>query len=149
MSCLRRTGIIKVVFKDPTDARGVGSEFRSHPLRQPEGKRAQALQDPGPGKVDIHVIAENDREHGKAHRRLSPHLTNAGQSLQRRGKWIGDLILHLPSRSTRPVRQHNDLIFTQIGDRINRRLVNGLYPREGDDQCQDQDQSPVLKAPSD
>jgi hypothetical protein len=41
MARLRRRRVIQIVFVDPTDASGIGPEFRSHPLGKLEGKHAQ------------------------------------------------------------------------------------------------------------
>src|SRR5271166_359802 len=90
------------------------------------GKKAagctQPFEYPSAGEVDVNVVVEDDVDHREPERRRRTDRLHTGQSLQIDGERVGDLVLHLLRAAAWPIAEHNDLVFTQVWDRIDRRV---------------------------
>ena len=104
-----------------TNTGRVWSERRRDAHRHALRDEAHAFKDASPREVQLHVVVEDDVNHREAERRLRPDHPYTGEPLEVRGERVRHLVLHLLRAMTGPVREDNDLVVGQIGNRVDRR----------------------------
>ena len=115
--------------EDLTDRRGVGAEDRDDTARHLRLDQIHALEDPLAREVEVGSVLVDDVDHGEAERRRGPHRPHPGQPTQIDHHGVGDLVLHLLRRASRPLGEHDDLRLREIGNGIDRVGARGVDPR--------------------
>ena len=127
------------------DARRVWAEGRRDAGRQALGDEAHALQNASAGKVQVHVVVEDDVDHREAERRLGSDDANAGEALQIHCQRIADLVFHFLRAVTRPVREDDDLVVREVWNRIDGRGAQRPPAPAGQADVQGQHDEAVLQ----
>ena len=138
-------GALDRVPEDVADARRVRAERRHDAGRQALRDEAHALEDARAGEVQVHVVVEDDVDHREAERRLRADDANAGEALQVHRQRIADLVFHFLRAVTRPVREDDDLVVREVGNRVDRRGAEGPPAPAGEADVQGQHDEAVLQ----
>ena len=86
--------------------------------------------------MKINLLLEEDVYRGKAKNRVAAHGLHSGDAHQRDGQGVGDLILNVLRRTSRPLRKDNLLVFPDIWNGIHWNGVAwkpGCLPGKGSD----------------
>src|SRR6266567_7892057 len=79
--------------------------------RQKADRKVEPLQHTCTREVDIDRVLEDHVYHGETKCRRRPHGADMRQPLQVRGQRISNLIFYFLRTATRPVSEHNHLVF--------------------------------------
>ncbi len=124
---------VEIILVNPAETGRIRAEHR----RDPGGHRAaeiiQPLQHARPREIIVNLVIENNRDEREAEHGIGADGLHARESLQIHRERICDLILDLLRAAPRPVGEHDDLVFAQVGNRIHRRAINGA-DAEADEQ---------------
>jgi len=85
-------------------------------------RKAKPLQHARSRKVDVHRVLEDDIHHRKAEGRRRADGAHVRQPLQVYCKWIGDLVLHFLRTAPLPLGEDDNLVFAEVGNRVDRRV---------------------------
>ena len=140
---------VEVVLIDPAEAGGVGTELWHDTSGELRGEEIQPLQHARAGEVIVHALFEDDRQHREAEHRVRAHGLHARQSLQPDGERISDLVLNLLRRAPRPVREHDNLVFGQVGNCVYRRAVKRARAKRDEEEHAAHHQEAVPQRPGD
>ena len=111
---------------DLSDGRGIRSQIRHHSRRHECRGQRQLLQHSLAREIVIDVIVEDDRDHREVEFRRRANVLDACQSLQFQGERIGDLFLDLARAAAHPIGEDDHLVFTQVRNRVDRRIKHGI-----------------------
>jgi hypothetical protein len=98
------------------------TERRHYTFGQLLRDQVQAFEHARSCEIEIDVVLEDHVDHRKPECRTRTHDTHTCQALQVGDEWIGDLILYLLRRATSPVSEDDDLVFREIGYRVDWRV---------------------------
>ena len=138
----RRIGLDGVP-EDLSEGGRVGSQIRHDARRQIRPRLAEFLGHALPGEIEVHAIVEDDRDHREVELGRRPHRAHTGQPAQLVDQRIGQLILDLARTATHPVGEDDHLVLAEIGNRIDRRVVEREDARHGQQRRRDEHQKPV------
>ena len=127
------------------DAGRVWSERRRDARGQALRDEAHAFEDASPREVQLHVVLEDDVNHREAERGLRPDHPYTGEPLEVRGERVRDLVLDLLRAVPGPVREDDDLVVGEIGNRVDRRGRQRPPSPACEAEVQDDDDEPVLQ----
>ena len=97
----------------------VGPQRGGHPVRHgPRCERRQLLEHSRARPVELHVILEDHVDGRKPEGGRAANRAHARNAQQCRGERIRDLVLDVPGRPTRPGGEHDLLVLTDVGNRI-------------------------------
>src|SRR4030088_213595 len=116
------------VLVNPTNASGVRSDDRIDTFWQGTSHRVQIFDYSRPGPINVRTILKDD-----VNERFTEHRFTANKfNLRRRNKFgrdrVGNLIFNQVGRTAFPIGINNDLNVAQIGNRIERSLVQSIDP---------------------
>ena len=120
------------VFIDPAHAGGVRPQRRRDARRQELGGIVQVFQHPGAGPVHVRAVLEDDVHEREAEERIAAHHLGVRHGQHRGGQRVGDLILDHLRCLPRVLGEDDHLHVGEIGNRVQRHLLDGQ--RAGDDQ---------------
>ena len=127
------------------DAGRVRSERRRDARGQALRDEAHAFEDASPREVQLHVVLEDDVDHREAERGLRPDHPYTGEPLEVRGERVRDLVLDLLRAVPGPVREDDDLVVGEIGNRVDRRGRQRPPSPACEAEVQNDDDEPVLQ----
>ena len=89
----------------------------------PSGKRAggqavELLEHPAARPVELDVFVEDDVDRREAEERVAADRLDAGDSEQRDGQRIGDLVLDILRRAAHPLGEDDLLVLADIGNGV-------------------------------
>ena len=126
------------------DAGRIGSERRRDARGQALRDEAHAFKDASPREVQLHVVLEDDVNHREAERGLRPDHPYTGEPLEVRGERVRHLVLDLLRAMPGPVREDDDLVVGEIGNRVDRRGRQRPPSPACEAEVHDDDDEPVL-----
>ncbi len=126
--------VLQDVLIDPAHAAGVRPECRRHVWRQQLLHAPQLFEDPGTGPVDVSALVEQGVGEAHAEHRVAAHGHDAGRALQGANERVGDLVLHQIGAAPHPLGVDDDLRVGDVGQRIERRLSDGVRGPRGEQQ---------------
>ena len=93
------------------------------------------------GEVD--AVVEDHADHREADVARRPHHPHAPQPAQAQRERVGHLVLDLARAVPFPLGEDDDLVFREVGDRVDRRFPGGPCAEGGQDQAGADDQGAV------
>ena len=114
--------------EDLPDGRAVGCQKCLDARRQPIAGTRQPFADLLSGKIKVDSLLQEDAQRRKVKLARRTHHAHSRQPLQAGGERIGDLIFEFPRTMPRPLREDHDLVFRDVGNRVHRRVVDGVDP---------------------
>ena len=106
--------------------RGVGSQVGHDARRQERAGQGEPLQHALAGEVEVDVVLEDDVNHREVELAAGSHGLHARQPLQVHRQRVGDLVLDLLGTAAHPVGEDDHLVLRQVGNRIDRRIDDGV-----------------------
>ena len=135
------------VLEDPADAGRIRPELRRHPGRQVALGGAEVFEHPRTCPVDIGPVLENNVNVGGAEHRKTAHDLSLGYRQHGRGQRVGDLVLDDLGRLPGIGRVDDDLDVGEVGQRIKRRLFDGINAAADQGQGGQQDNEHIAGRP--
>ena len=124
---------VEVILVHPAEAARIGAELWRDADREAVADGIQPLEHARTREVVVHVVAENHREQREAEHALRTHGLHAREPLELRRERIRHLVFDLAWRAAFPIREDDDLVFAEVGDRIHGRAAH-LEDAERDEQ---------------
>ena len=134
---------------DLTQRRGVGPEHRRHAARQALLRDVYPFEHARSRPVVVHVVLEDDEDHGEAEARHRPDGFDARGAREARGQRIGDLVVDILGRASRPVGEDDDLFLADVGNGIDVHVEDRVVAGPQDRQDGERHQKCVPERPAD
>ncbi len=106
--------------------RGIGGQVGHDAGRQKRAGQCQSLQHPLSGEVEVDVVLEDDVDHREVELARRSHGFHARQALQVDRERVSDLVFDLLGAAAHPVGEDDHLVLREIGNRIDRRVDDGM-----------------------
>src|ERR1035437_2034815 len=122
---VKRTAVVGALDRVPVDLAHSGCvrpHHRRHAGGQKAARQAEPFQHTGPREVDVHRVLEDDVDHRKAEGRRRADGAHVRQPLQVHGERVGNLVFNFLRTAALPLGEHDDLVFAQVGNGIDRRV---------------------------
>ena len=113
-------GRLKHVVVDLTEPRRIGSQLRNHTLGQLGCGGPELFGHPAAGPVEIDRVLERDLHKAVTEHAFAADRIRTRNGQQRNAERIRHLIFDIFGRTSRPRRQHNDLVLADVRNRIDR-----------------------------
>ena len=140
---------LEVILINPAEAGRVRAELRFDAGGQNIAKIIQPLKDARPREIIVNLVIKNDGDEREAEHGVGADGFYAGQPLQIHRERIGALVLHFLRAAPRPVRENDNLVLTQVGNRVHRRLISGADAETDEQRHAAKDQETVAQRPFD
>ena len=128
--------------EDVAHAGRIGTQRRYGARGQRFAQELQSLEHPRAREVEVDVVLEDHVDHRETERRRRSDHPHARQPLQAYGQGIGDLVLDLLRRASRPVGEDDDLVVGQVRNRVDRRREQGpVAPAPEEQEAGDDEQA--------
>ena len=134
---------------DLAQRRGVRAKLRHDARRQFARGVVHPLQHTRPAPVVVVLVVKDHEHHREAEAGHRPDRLDAGRALQADRQRIGDLVLDVLRRPSRPLHHHDDLLFADVGNRIDRCIDQAVVADAQHDGREEEDQKAVVEAPAD